>query len=240
MLGQLSKLSSPCKSSSENFEIFVEEAARTAVARVVVTGLTNSNRVAKELNRFENASQIGNAYAGLLKIGPSHCELPTPSAELAKLSASDSLEWIGIHWPEGVIEEWKKSRFTSDQARELAVLGVKPSQLSIWLNYNGEQNETLPDFEFIKLWSLTSLLPAQCIEYARCGLDPVEASSAHDFAQKGGFLRKSPSYANSPIVGIPNDAATCIIPVSFPIYAEQLLITRNDFCSPMLSVDVTT
>ena len=170
-----------CLDLSENFEIFAEEAARTAVARVVVTGLTNSNRVAKELNRFENASQIGNAYAGLLKIGPSHCELPTPSAELAKLSASDSLEWIGIHWPEGVIEEWKKSRFTSDQARELAVLGVKPSRLSIWLNYKGEQNETLPDFEFIKLWSSTSLLPDQCIEYTRCGLDPVEASSAHDF-----------------------------------------------------------
>jgi hypothetical protein len=170
-----------CLDLSENFEIFMEESARTAVSRVVVTGLTNSKRVAKELNRFKNASQIGNAYAGLLKIGLNNCELPTPSTELAKLSASDSLEWIGIHWTDEFIEEWKKSRFTPGQARELADLGVKTSRLLDWLNYRGEQNETLPEFEFIKSWSLTSLLPAQCIEFSRSGFNPTDACEAHGF-----------------------------------------------------------
>jgi hypothetical protein len=176
------KLRRICLDLSSTIDLLANQKTRSSIARVIVKGLSQTDQITNELGGLDNAREIANAYAGLLAIGVEKCQLPTPSIELARYFGTGDLEWIGIHWPAEVIEEWKKSRFNPEQARVLAEDGINPLQLLNWLNYAAEPLNEVPTFEFIRMWSATEMDPGLCIEFSECGLNPIIAREAQTFS----------------------------------------------------------
>ena len=176
------KLRRICLDLSSTIDLLANQKTRSSIARVIVKGLSQTDQITNELGGIENAREIANAYAGLLAIGVEKCQLPTPSIELSKCFGTGDLEWIGIHWPAEVIEEWKKSRFNPEQARVLAVDGINPLHLLNWLNYAAEPSNEVPTFEFVRMWSAIEMDPALCIEFSECGLNPTAAWEAQTFS----------------------------------------------------------